>query len=73
MLIECVEQAVTEAPKKEQNCYESNRVDGFAQRQFGRLGKPVIAYSEGSFPPEALGSHDGKEGSDPRPLLFLGV
>lgn len=34
MLVEGIEEAVTEAPEEEQNSDETNGVDGFAQSQF---------------------------------------
>ena len=59
MLIECVQQAVTETPKKEQNGDQTKGEQGLPQGQLGRPSPRVIAHPQRPLLPEFAGEHDG--------------
>lgn len=58
MAVQCVEQAVTEAPEKEEDGDEADRVDGLAQGQLRGLGALIVLDLEASRSDEVFEAHN---------------
>lgn len=71
MLVQRIEQAVTETPEEEQDCDETDGVYRPTERQLGRRRCLVVGDTERPALPEAFGEHDIGVLYRPHTLSFL--